>query len=165
MCNYRAKPFFQLDEFMGGGQYRYFDWLYVEDEEWERMKASDIQFDDRIVECFWDPLNGPLLEGEQDGGKRGPAWRLHRIRDDKEDGNHYSIVRKILQSIEEGVEEDELLAEEGAIRASWKSQEREALRANNDGGGHAQASHAVSAKRMGPSPPMRGTPPEWILRR
>lgn len=149
---------------MGSGQYRYFDWLHVEDEEWERMKASDIQFDDRIVECFWDCQNGPLLPGEEEGGRRGPSWRLHRIRDDKEDGNHCSTVRKILQSIEEGVEEDELLAEEGAIRASWKSQEREELRLMNDGSGPAQHLHTALTKSLGPSPPLRGTPPVWIVR-
>lgn len=34
-----AKPFFALDEYMGnrgGDSYRYFDWLHVEDDEWER---------------------------------------------------------------------------------------------------------------------------------
>jgi mRNA guanylyltransferase len=35
-----AKPFFALEEYMGnernGDGYRYFDWLHVEDEEWDQ---------------------------------------------------------------------------------------------------------------------------------
>lgn len=68
-----------------------------------RMKANDVQFDDAIVECSWDPSAGPEIDGVRCAG-----WRLHRIRHDKHDGNHISIVHKIVRSIEDGVEEDEV---------------------------------------------------------
>lgn len=54
------------------------------------MKQSGEQYDDRIIEVAWDT--------DRD------TWKLLRIRDDKPDGNHKSIVDKILVSIRDGVE-------------------------------------------------------------
>lgn len=58
------------------------------------MKASGEQIDDRVVEVCWDQ--------HRDG------WRMMRFRDDKPEGNHRSIVDKIVQSILDGVEHDEV---------------------------------------------------------
>lgn len=183
----KAKPFFQLDEFLGKESksyddgYRYFDWLYVEDEEWERyvehcgngishipcsrMKESGEQFDDRIVECYWNAQGGPPME-ENGQTYRAPAWRLHRIRDDKHDGNHTSVVQKILQSIQDGVEEDQLVAQEDDIRAAWKSAQRSQQRSGMDtaASNGAVAEEKPSVLHRGPSAPMRGTPPDWLRR-
>jgi len=168
----QAKPFFQLDEFIGGTRdnYRYFDWLYVEDDEWEDMKASGEQFDDRVVECSWDPNGGPLEASQKANGANGeldstrpPCWRLHRIRDDKHDGNHTTIVQKIIQSIVDGVEKDELLQEEGTIRSLWKSEERERFRQAREKGRESGGMDIFSKKRGAP-PPMRGQPPSWFRR-
>jgi len=128
-----AKPFFALDQFLGRERgstsdgYEYFDWLHVEDDEWEqcvadaspcalplltglsRMKASGQQFDDVVVEVSWDLKGGPLSAD----GEPTPGWRLHRVRDDKHDGNHHTIVQKIITSIEDGVEEDEVSTSAG----------------------------------------------------
>lgn len=49
-----------------------------------------MQWDERIIECNWDP--------EYD------SWRFMRFRDDKSDGNHWSVVQKIIESIRDGVE-------------------------------------------------------------
>lgn len=57
-----------------------------------RMKASNDQLDDRIVEVHWDPD----LE----------HWRMMRFRDDKPNGNHKSVVDNIIKSIADGVEKD-----------------------------------------------------------
>lgn len=143
-----------------------------------RMKENGEQFDDRIVECSWDPHGGPVDPSNPDVPP-GPAWRLHRIRDDKHDGNHTSIVQKIIGSIQDGVEEDQLLQEEEEIRRAWKSAQRLELRNNPDGIAgssvantrNGQSSHALSSnissttQRRGPPPPMRGTPPDWLKRR
>lgn len=51
---------------------------------------SGVQWDERIIECNWDP--------EYD------SWRFMRFRDDKSDGNHWSVVQKIIESIRDGVE-------------------------------------------------------------
>lgn len=178
----KAKPLFLLEEYMGDGRgadrresmYEPFDWAWVEDEEWEDMKRSGLQFDDRVVECVWDPQGGPPLDDvegaggagskrsdqalEDDGNereakrsklsgsngdgsvgalaapRRAPAWRIHRIRDDKRDGNHHSIVQKILLSIVDGVEEAEVVASAAEMRSNWKTAARENLRKAFDQG-------------------------------
>lgn len=120
------------------------------------MKRSGVQFDDRIVECVWDPHGGPAVEdgeGEEDGNnsvdegtrraRRPPAWRIHRIRDDKRDGNHTSIVKKIILSILDGVEEHEVVSVAPDIRAAWKSEPRESLRKAYESGATGASNHNV----------------------
>lgn len=104
------------------------------------MKRSGLQYDDRIVECVWDLQGGPVIGAEQVDDdiangiapskqpQRAPAWRIHRIRDDKREGNHCSIVKKIMESIVDGVEEHEVVAVAPEIRVAWKSEPRESLR-------------------------------------
>jgi mRNA guanylyltransferase len=57
-------------------------------------KAHGEQFDDRVVECNVNPITH--------------GWRFMRFRDDKEHGNHRSIVEKIIASIRDGVQLDEV---------------------------------------------------------
>ena len=59
-----------------------------------RMKASGVQYDDRIGEFTWN-------------GERH-TWQFMRFRDDKPNGNHISIIEKIIVSILDGVQEDEV---------------------------------------------------------
>lgn len=59
-----------------------------------RIKASGEQYDDRVVEVCWDPQRA--------------CWRKMRFRDDKPEGNHRSVVDKIVQSILDGIEQDEV---------------------------------------------------------
>lgn len=61
-----------------------------------RMKTSNEQLDDRIVEVHWDNV--------------GEHWRMMRFRDDKPNGNHKSVVDNIIKSIADGVEKDEVRA-------------------------------------------------------
>lgn len=56
------------------------------------MKESGEQYDDRIIEVAWDNDRS--------------TWQLLRIRDDKPHANHKDIMKKILISIEDGVEID-----------------------------------------------------------
>ncbi|KAI0054024.1 mRNA capping enzyme [Auriscalpium vulgare] len=106
-----AKPVFALHVWLGGegakANYEPFDVMHVEDPEWESLKASGEQIDDRIVEVHWDPV--------------GEHWRMMRFRDDKPHGNHRSVVDNIIQSIADGVEKDALLARSTAIKNSWKA--------------------------------------------
>ncbi|TYJ54735.1 hypothetical protein B9479_004583 [Cryptococcus floricola] len=105
--DYHAKPEFCLHTWLGSERYEFFDFMEMTDEEWESWKESGKPLDDRIVEVNWD---GAMQ-----------AWRMMRIRDDKLHGNHKSIVEKILVSINDGVEIEELYARSDAIKSAWKS--------------------------------------------
>lgn len=59
-----------------------------------RLKDSGEQVDDRIVEVFWET-------GEE-------RWRMMRFRDDKQHGNHSSVVDNIIDSILDGVEKEDV---------------------------------------------------------
>ncbi|KDQ12255.1 hypothetical protein BOTBODRAFT_56833 [Botryobasidium botryosum FD-172 SS1] len=113
-----AKPAFLLNVWHGDSQgpgghrealYKYFDYMHIDDMEWEQMKESGEQYDDRIVEAAWD--------------KAKQNWHFLRFRNDKNNGNHETVVEKILQSIQDGVEVDVLIAQSGAIREAWKARE------------------------------------------
>ncbi|KAG9318544.1 hypothetical protein JVU11DRAFT_635 [Chiua virens] len=107
----RAKPFFGLHVYCGDergkSKYEPYDGLFVEDDEWERMKLSGEQFDDRIVEVHWD--------------SELSRWRMMRFRDDKPHGNFRTVVDNIIQSIADGVEKSMLLARSPVIRSAWKA--------------------------------------------
>ncbi|KAF8735139.1 hypothetical protein AX14_002646 [Amanita brunnescens Koide BX004] len=107
-----AKPFFLLhvwcgDDRSGRPKYEEYDVMYVDDDEWERLKATRQQVDDRIVEVHWDPVIS--------------QWRMMRFRDDKPTGNHKSTVESVILSIGDGIEKDVLLARSNAIRNAWKT--------------------------------------------
>ncbi|KAK0550807.1 Dcp1p-Dcp2p decapping enzyme complex alpha subunit [Tilletia horrida] len=152
--DFKAKPFFMLEQHMGSDykqragrardEYEFFDWMEMDDDEWEEFKQTGEQLDDRIVEVVWEttypPESSPSLSSNGNGGpvlngaasssngpprrRHPPRWKFKRIRDDKRDGNHHTIVRKILGSIEDGVEEDELIEAQASIKTAWKTAER-----------------------------------------
>ncbi|KAH7906375.1 mRNA capping enzyme [Hygrophoropsis aurantiaca] len=109
--DFHPKPFFGLHIYCGDERgkpkYEPYDELHVSDAEWEKMKLSGEQFDDRIVEVHWDPSLS--------------HWRLMRFRDDKPNGNFKGVVENIISSIADGVEKDALLARSSSIRTAWKA--------------------------------------------
>ncbi|KAM6500286.1 mRNA capping enzyme [Amanita muscaria] len=111
--DFYAKPLFLLHVWCGDERgkpnYEEYDTMYVDDEEWEKMKLTGEQIDDRIVEVHWDP--------EVSG------WRMMRFRDDKPTGNHKTTVQSIISSIADGVEKEALLARSNAIRNAWKARQ------------------------------------------
>ncbi|KAH8915400.1 hypothetical protein BT69DRAFT_1230124 [Atractiella rhizophila] len=88
--DWQAKPAFLLMMNAGKGSETFFDWLDMSDHEWEDWKSRGEQLDNRIVEVVWNA-------SEQN-------WRIMRFRDDKREGNYESIVWKIIDSIKDGVE-------------------------------------------------------------
>jgi mRNA guanylyltransferase len=116
--DYDAKPPFTLQVWHGNGQpYTNFAPLYITDDEWECMKALHEQLDGRIIECYRDELGRWRYKAESNGAPR--------FRDDKENANHISTVNKVLESIEDGVSEEELLAAAPGIQRAWKQRHPE----------------------------------------
>ncbi|ORY25741.1 putative mRNA guanylyltransferase [Naematelia encephala] len=104
-----AKPEFLLHTWLGGNAHEYFDEMDISDEEWDEIKQSGEQLDDRIVEVCWDADRG--------------TWKILRMRDDKPNANHKDIMYKIIASIQDGVEIDALISRSEAIRTAWKARE------------------------------------------
>ncbi len=58
------------------------------------MKASGEQYDDRLVEVAWNI--------------KDQNWTFLRFRDDKDSGNHISVIQNMIASIRDGVESPEV---------------------------------------------------------
>jgi len=119
-----AKPEIELLVNHGDRQgegYQRFANLALTDAEWEAIKGMGEQIDQRIIECFRDPVSGswrPKIE--KDG--------TPRYRDDKTSANHISTVRSVIESIEDAVTEEDLIANSKRIRDCWKEREAEERR-------------------------------------
>ncbi|KAI0819531.1 mRNA capping enzyme, catalytic domain-containing protein [Trametes gibbosa] len=111
--DFQTKPIFELHVWCGDDRgkprYELYDVMHVDDDEWEKLKTSNEQLDDRIVEVHWDPA--------------GEHWRMMRFRSDKPNGNHKSVVDNIIKSIADGIEKDVLLARSSTIRSNWKARQ------------------------------------------
>ncbi|KAK4226687.1 putative mRNA-capping enzyme subunit alpha [Podospora fimiseda] len=108
--DYDSVPKVKLLVFLGneGGQPSYDifpDPLYITEDEWEKLKAMEDPLQMRIVEC--------CLDDEK-------RWRLYRFRDDKSEANHVSTVKSVLESIKDGVSEEDLLSTAPSIKIEWK---------------------------------------------
>ncbi|KAF2477564.1 mRNA-capping enzyme subunit alpha [Lindgomyces ingoldianus] len=82
--------------------------LLVTKEEWEILKGLRQRLDGRIIECYRDDQGRWRYKAEDDGT---PRWR-----DDKKDANHISTVNSVLESIEDPVTEQDLIAVAGRVR-------------------------------------------------
>ncbi|SCV67665.1 BQ2448_5276 [Microbotryum intermedium] len=105
--NYTAKPIFMLLMNHGHEGSFYFDTMSVDDDTWEKWKASGEQYDDRVVEVVWD------FDRQ--------TWRMLRFRDDKFEGNYKTVVNSIIKSIQHGVEEERLVQHAPRIKSAWKA--------------------------------------------
>ena len=79
--------------------------MYLEEDEWERLKALREPLNDRIVECYMD---------------RQRRWRYMRFRDDKTNANHVSTVESVIESITDRVTKQDLINAQKVIRDEWK---------------------------------------------
>jgi len=85
--------------------YQFFAKLYITEDEWQTLKDLGDPLNHRIVECGLD------LQGR---------WRIHRFRDDKAEANYISVVNNVMESIQQAVSKDELLAAAMSIREQHK---------------------------------------------
>ncbi|KAI0382839.1 mRNA capping enzyme, alpha subunit [Hypomontagnella monticulosa] len=107
--DYDSTPSVELLAHHGNNNYRHFDVLHLEDEEWEVLKGFNEPLDERIVEVYMDTQK---------------RWRFYRFRDDKSDGNHISVVNSVIESIQDAVTRDELLNHSKMVRDNWKAREK-----------------------------------------
>ncbi|KAJ8130711.1 hypothetical protein O1611_g2921 [Lasiodiplodia mahajangana] len=111
--DYEAKPAIELLANHGGGWpggYQHYAEMYLEDGEWETLKALNDPLDERVVEAYMDTQK---------------RWRFYRFRDDKSDGNHISVVNSVIESIRDGVKKEDLLDAAKSIRDNWKAREQQ----------------------------------------
>lgn len=76
------------------------------------LNSSGKLLDKTIVECFWDETGGWRPKLFENGALR--------IRYDKANGNHVSVVRDILESIHDAVTETELIEHIESSQLSWE---------------------------------------------
>jgi len=149
MEDFDGKPNFELEVFYGNTSYGDFATLYIDDADWAAMKHASIRdrkpLDGRIIECWLEqPAYGESrwrFKRENDG--------TPRFRDDKHDANHISTVEKVIQSIEDAVSQEDLIAHEYDIMKAWKRRHPEEEAAKR---------RQAEAARAGPprAPPQNG---------
>ncbi|KAL9097455.1 MAG: hypothetical protein Q9165_000351 [Trypethelium subeluteriae] len=115
--DYDAKPTFELYVYHEKDDWRYWDNLFVSDDEWETLKGLQQMLDFRVIECHKDEKGRWRMKVEQDG--------TPRFRDDKLEANHISTVDKVLESINDAVSKQDLLDSAQAIAKAWKQRHPE----------------------------------------
>lgn len=104
---------FQLHVYLGGQIYQHFANLSLSDTEMDAMMGAAMAVNGSVLECYRDETTGmwrPKLE---------PSG-YPRIRSDKLHGNHVSVVSNILESIQDGVTEDDLIKQALKMKTAYK---------------------------------------------
>ena len=106
--DYEAMPKLNLMVKFDNKDERIYGTMFMEDREWEELKALAQPLDDRVVECHQDEQG---------------RWRFMRFRNDKQDANHISTVRGVIESIEDKVSKEDLVRAAKRIRDEWKKRQ------------------------------------------
>lgn len=133
--DYDAIPQCELYVHHGNHDDRPWAQMYVTTNDWAKMKTWAVEHS--------DGLDGQVIECHKDAEGR---WRFMRFRDDKSDANYIATVEKVVESINDSVDRNELMLAAASIRSAWKR--REAMHGSAAGGGAAdQRRREEEAKR------------------
>lgn len=141
VVDYQALPArFELWVFAGGREeeYKFYDEMHVTEQEWEALKATNRPLQEAIVECYMEHSSNPHPQNGTTVGGGGVRWRFHRLRDDKLNGNHVSVVDKVMESIKDAIGEEDLIRESPRWRETWKRRQAEEDAARRRGHGSQQ---------------------------
>ncbi|KAJ1962938.1 hypothetical protein GGI12_002348 [Dipsacomyces acuminosporus] len=98
-----------LYAWQGNSDYEYFDKLALQPGDYQRHFGHLKQVNGLIIEAVYDPAYAPPSK-----------WKFMRFRDDKPHGNHISVVHKIIESIRDNIELDQLVKFTPEMRGNWK---------------------------------------------
>lgn len=104
-------PFSRKDFEILERTYKKFATLEIDDKKWQQLKSLEEPINGRIVECTKDQETG--------------AWKFLRFRDDKLNGNHTSVVQKVLESISDSVKIEDLAEVAADIKELWEERVQE----------------------------------------
>ncbi|KAJ2894196.1 hypothetical protein MKZ38_007836 [Zalerion maritima] len=99
-----ARPF--VSSHVANKWYEKWGEMHLPEEEWELMKGLGDPLDERVVEAHMDEQR---------------RWRFLRFRDDKEESNFHTVAESVVQSINDSVTKEELLAAALGIKDKWKA--------------------------------------------
>ena len=116
--DYSAMPNFTLAVPIEGREHAAYGNMFVTPEEWENMKALNKPLNEAIVECYQDDQH---------------RWRFMRIREDKHEANHITTVESVIESIEDRIQQEDLIAIDKKIREAWKVREAAEVAAARSG--------------------------------
>ncbi|GAN05502.1 MRNA capping enzyme, alpha subunit [Mucor ambiguus] len=117
------KPIYSIEVLSNGVTYKFYDHFQPEPAlatQWKNQLP-----DGRIAEFRYDPqCEVTIIEQGYAPTVRKGGWRFVRFRDDKSTANDEQVVKKILNSIQDGVTKEQLLACMDRVRAAWKAREK-----------------------------------------
>ncbi|KAI9480373.1 MAG: mRNA capping enzyme, catalytic domain-containing protein [Benjaminiella poitrasii] len=117
------KPIYTIEVLSNGVTYKFYDYFQPEPAlatEWKNHLP-----DGRIAEFRYDPeWEVTIVEQGYAPTVRKGGWRFLRFRDDKSTANDEVVVKKILNSIRDGVTKEQLLLCMDRVRAAWKAREK-----------------------------------------
>lgn len=169
--NYDVKPTFHLYVWLGGPDvntklkdfenpfdgkeltllektYKKFAELQVSDEKWAELKNMQQPINGRIVECVKDQETGD--------------WSMLRFRDDKLNGNHTSVVQKVLESINDSVTIEDLNDNVPEIKKAWEDRKNSGrTNSNNQSRAPPPQNHHANAP-SGNGPPQAAEQPKYV---
>eukprot|EP01135_Chromosphaera_perkinsii_P000275 Nk52_evm44s62 gene=Nk52_evmTU44s62 len=104
-----------------GGVHGFYDWLTLDRDQYEKF-CNMKKINGRIVECVFD--EEAYTVNPETGAKFKGGWKVLRFRDDKTTANDINTIKKILNSVNDNVTEQDLLEHQDTIHHNWKDREK-----------------------------------------